>query len=101
MLWRVLPVLLLSGCAALQSQQALPVCTAVDVVTTVAGVSSGAMREANPLWRSSVNAGYYAPLVLAAFAMVAFVEWLDRPVVTQTVAAVECTLAAHNLWIIR
>ena len=89
----------LSGCSTFSD--ALRPCVAADVVTTVAGVRSGLMTEGNPLWKASVNAGHFAPFVLASIGLVWLVEWWDDPRATKVVSGVECGMAARNLWIMR
>ena len=97
----VILCLALAGCATLQTTQGLALCAATDVATTVGGVHAGLIKEANPIWAHSVNAGHYAPFVLAVIGMVLFLDWLDRPEVTGVVAGVECAFGAHNLWLMR
>ncbi len=94
-------VLFLSGCATLQQPTTLRLCAAADVATTVVAVKTHAGRELNPLWKASVNDGRFLPFVLATVLAVILIERLDRPAVTATAAAVECGLAAHNVWILR
>ena len=93
--------LLLAGCATLQSPEALRACAAADVATTVVGVRSGLFLEANPLWKASVNAGHFAPFVLATVALVWAIERWASPEVSGAAAGVECGLAARNLFLMR
>ena len=95
---KIFPIIFaLSGCVQLP----LRTCVGLDVASTVVGVKMGLIREANPLWRASVGAGHYLPFVLASVGLVMLVEWIDRPVVTEVVAGVECGLGARNLWLMR
>jgi len=51
--------------------------------------------------KASINAGHYAPFVLAAIGLALVVRWLDEPVVNVGTSVVECGLALNNLLIIR
>jgi hypothetical protein len=97
----IFSVICFSGCAVLQSREALRACAVGDVLTTVSGVRAGLIREANPLWRTSMNAGNFAPFVLATVMMVWAVEYWASPEVSGVVAGVECGLAARNLFLMR
>ena len=91
----------LSGCSFLQSREGLIACTALDVGSTVYGVSSGKLIELNPLWKASVNAGHYLPFVLGAVALVWLVDRYASPEVTGVVSGVECGLGARNVFLMR
>ncbi len=99
--FRLILLALLSGCATLQTPAALPVCAAADVITTIGGVNSGRIIEANPLWRSSVNAGHFAPFLIAVAAMVWAIDRWANPKVSGVVAGVECGMAGRNLFLMR
>jgi hypothetical protein len=96
-----LAIVLTSGCATLQQPEVVAGCVAADVTSTFIGISKGAMKEANPLWKTTVNAGHFGPFVLAAGLLIWAVIELNEPAVSATVSATSCGLAAHNLWIIR
>lgn len=98
--WLLL-VLLLSGCSTWTARDAVAPCVAADVVTTVVGLKSGYIVESLSPLKASMNAGHFAPFVLASIGLVMLVRWLDEPVVSGSVAAVECGLAAHNLLLVR
>ena len=94
-------VLLLSGCATLQKPETLAACAAADAGVTLVGVKVGLIKEANPLWAASVNAGHPAAFVLATLAGVLFINWLDQPDVTAAVSGTLCAAAGRNLFLMR
>ena len=96
MRWLIL-CLALSGCATLQKPETLRLCMAADLVTTIYGVHTLRLREVNPIVKASVNAGHFLPMILLGTAVVLFVEWLNEPDVTATVAAIECGAAVWNV----
>jgi len=96
---RLLIILLLSGCATLQQPETLTACAAADVSTTLVGVKMGLIKEANPIWAASVNAGHPAAFILATIAGVLLINWLDEPKITGTASGVLCGLAGWNLFL--
>lgn len=92
--------LLLSGCATVmdsaKSQDTFATCKAVDVATTVIGVSSGAFPEGNPLVAKLLSQGYM-PFVLLSVAMWYIVDRVNHPSLTMGVNVVTCPVAVRNV----
>lgn len=92
--------LFLSGCASMlenaKSPDTFATCKAVDVATTVVGVSSGAFPEANPLMAKLLSHGYM-PFILLSFAMWYAIDRIDNPSLTMGANAVTCPIAARNI----
>ena len=107
----VLLWILLSGCATIEkvtAPEALATCAVADVVTTVHGVRTGAMHEANSTFSKSINAGHFGRFILTTVAIVALAWWLydqyqehdaARAVVGLS-AAVYCGAAINNVGLI-
>lgn len=92
----VMLCLLLSGCATMQDKNTFAACKAVDVATTVVGVSTGAFPEANPLMAKLLSHGY-APFILLSIAMWYAIDRIDNHALTMGANAITCPIAARNV----
>ena len=99
----ILLVVLLTGCATVMDSAKSPdtfaTCKAVDVATTVVGVSSGAFPEANPLMAKLLSHGYM-PFILLSIAMWYVIDRVNEPALTIGANAVTCPIAARNVWLL-
>jgi hypothetical protein len=101
MLKILLSVLLLNGCATLQQPKTLAGCAVADVGVTLVGVKLGLIKEANPLWAATVNAGHPAAFVLASIAAVVLLWKWNEPDITAAASGVLCASAGRNLFLMR
>ena len=104
-------LILLSGCATIESNLGTPdafaKCATFDVATTTIGLATNRMHEIDPLAKAltihSIGrvAGIVAPVIGLSIAAYYALKWLDKPAVTATAAALTCASAARNLYLIR
>lgn len=105
----ILLCLLFSGCAALEvaeRPEALALCSAADVATTIYAVAGHHAVEVNPILSGSVNSHAWLKLVATKIAVVAIAWWAYdhwREQVKYGVAAgtaITCGVAASNVLVI-
>lgn len=107
----LLLILLLSGCAAVQSiTDAAPpaakstttfaVCKTLDITSTAYGIRAGLVHEANPLMGATLAHGYF-PMIAIGIGIWYMLDKLNDPTATLTVNTVTCGTAAHNLWLLK
>lgn len=95
----VLILVMLQGCATLQSTDTFGLCKAADVVTTGYALHTGHFIEKNPLVAPLVSHGIL-PLAIISFGLWWLLDRLNEPSVTAPVNAVTCGIAAHNAWLL-
>ena len=100
----VLPIIfILAGCSTLASKEATIGCQAADTLTTVYGVTHGAL-EANPLMAGIINslgiAGFVAVKIGITYLLVSNRDKIPE-VAMAAVNVVTCGVATHNLAVIR
>ena len=91
-------VLLLAGCAVLESKEAVVFCQAADTVTTLHALDKGA-REANPfvdrLLTTLGPGGFVAAKVAVTLLVLHYYPDLSSDLVI-VINAATCAVAAHN-----
>lgn len=87
-------LLLLPGCAALESSNTFAACRAADVATTYIGVHHG-FAEVNPLTKALLAHGWLPYIGLSVLAWYV-IDRLNEPSVTVAANVVTCGVAAHN-----
>jgi len=96
-------LLLLAGCSTIQpvaqSTTTTAVCQVVDKGSTIYGIRAGLLHEANPIMAPIFAHGLLPPIIVG-YSIWRLVKWANDPVATETVNAVTCGVAVHNLWLL-
>ena len=92
-------VILLSGCATLESKDAAVACQAADVITTKVALTNGAV-EANPLMKGVVS--NFTMFLLVKGALTWWITRDETPPEARVAAnVITCGVAANNLRFIK
>ncbi len=98
----------LTACAAVtelktvaSQKETVAACKALDVVSTIAALDTGAFHETNPIMKALMGGAHgFWPFILVSAAYVGAVWWLDNPMVNLVSSAVTCPVAARNVVLI-